>query len=334
MSRLKPRLKELNRRQEGGKPEKQTAKTGAASSQTKAAMPGALADVSSRGKLGVALACLLVGIVAYWPTLTQLVNTWNKEPDYSHGYLVVPLAALFMWVRRGSYPGLAASSPVLAIGLLATSLALRFVGARYFFTFMDGWSIVPWAAALVAAVGGWPLLKWSLPSVGFLIFMVPLPFRLEGQLSAPLQQIATKLSTTTLQMLGHPAFSEGNVILIGDEKLEVAQACSGLRLFVSVLALTYAYITVISRPWWEKLMLALAAVPIAIIANMARIVATGLLYECTKSEWARKLAHDSAGWGMILFAAAAFGLLLWYLKHLIVEEETVEIDSIVRRTAV
>jgi exosortase len=164
--------------------------------------------------------------------------------------------------------------------------------------------------------------------------MVPLPFRIEGQLSAPLQRIATKLSTAALQTLGQPAFDEGNVILLGEERLEVAQACSGLRLFVSVLALTYVYIAITHRQWWEKLLLALASIPIAIIANSARIVTTGLIYEATKSEWFRKLAHDSAGWGMILFAAAAFWLLLWFIGRVIQEEETADLATLVKQAKI
>jgi len=328
MARLKPRMKEPNRRPAG------EGKQGAKAAVAKPVVAPPVSAETFRAKIILVVACLVAGVIAYWPTLTQLANTWDKEPDYSHGYLVIPLAGLFMWLRRASFPGLSASSPVLAIGFLAVSLALRYIGARYFFTFMDGWSIVPWAAAVVAAIGGWPLFVWALPSIGFLIFMVPLPFRIEGQLSAPLQKIATKISTTTLQVLGQPAFAEGNRILLGDDKLEVAQACSGLRLFMSVMALTYVYITVISRPWWEKVLLALSAIPVAIISNSARIVATGLLYEVTKNEAARHFVHDSAGWGMIVFAAGLFALLLWYLKHIIVEEETVEIGSIVRRAAI
>ena len=286
------------------------------------------------GRLWVGGACLAAGLWVYWPALGELVRAWNTEPDYSHGFLVIPLAVLFLWFRRASFPGLTATSPVLAIVLLATSVALRAFGAKYFMTFMEGWSIVPWVAAVVVAIGGRPLLRWCLPSIGFLIFMVPLPFRIEGELSAPLQRIATKISTTALQLLGQPAFSEGNVILLGEERLEVAQACSGLRLFMSVLALTYAYIAIVVRPWWEKLILALAAIPIAIIANSARIVTTGLIYECTKSEWARSLAHDSAGWAMIVIAAVMFSLLLWYLKVLIYEEEIVDISTLVREARI
>src|SRR4029434_1076694 len=93
------------------------------------------------------------------------------------------------------------------------------------------------------------LLVWCLPSIGFLWFMVPLPFGWETMASLPLQKIATKLSCYALQLLGQPAFAEGNVILLGEHQLEVAQACSGLRLFISVLAVAYGYVAPLRRGW-------------------------------------------------------------------------------------
>jgi exosortase len=285
-------------------------------------------------QIAAGLLCLAAGVFAYWPTLAELVHAWNVEPDYSHGFLVIPLAILFLWMRRDSYPGFGASSPLLAAGLLAVSLVMRWVSARYYFSFLDGWSIVPWAAAVVAMLGGRPMLMWALPSIGFLGFMVPLPYSLEHELSGPLQRVATKLSTLALQTLGQPAFSDGNTILLGDERLLVAEACSGLRLFVSTLALTYAYITLIRRPWWEKAFLALTAIPIAIVSNATRIVVTGLLYQITDNEALRQMAHDYAGFGMIVLAAGLFWLVLWYLGKLIREDEAMDMASLVRKARI
>jgi exosortase len=281
------------------------------------------------------MACLALGLWAYWTTFLELVDTWNREQDYSHGFLVIPLALVFLWLRRSSFPGLAATSPLLGLGFLTTSLALRWVGARYFMFSLDGWSIIAWVASVISLLGGRPLLWWCLPSIGFLFFMVPLPYRLEIELSGPLQRVATKLSTLWLQLLGQPAFAEGNVILLGEDRLNVAQACSGLRLFVSTLALTYTYLAVIRRPLLDKCLLALAAVPIAIVSNSARIVATGLLYQLTDSVAARKVFHDYvAGWGMILLAAALFWLILWYLSKLLREEEEVDMASLLRKARI
>ena len=184
---------------------------------------------------------------------------------------------------------------------------------------------------MVWLFAGWRVLWWSLPSIMFLWFMVPLPFRFERALSLPLQGVATKLSCWILQFLGQPALAERHIILLGDNRLEVEQACSGLRIFVGILALAFAYVIVVRRSWWERALLLASAIPIALLANASRIVATGLLYQYASGEAARKFAHDAAGWVMILFAAGLFALVLWYLCRLVREVEMVEVGSLVRR---
>ena len=280
--------------------------------------------------LAWAAAILIAGIWAYWPTLVQIVKTWNREPDYSHGFLVVPVAIAFLFARRASYPGIGPSSYRLGLALLGCGLLLRYLGARFYMEFIDGYSILPWLAGAVAVLGGTRLLVWTLPSIGFLFFMIPLPFGIETMMSAPLQRVATKLTCLTLQTLGLSAFSEGNVVLIGEQRLEVAQACSGLRLFMTIVALAYAYIVLVRRTWWEKVILLAAVVPIAIVSNAARIITTGLLFQYTSGEWAHKFSHDFAGFAMIPLAAALFACVLWYLGKLIREDEVMDMSVLVR----
>ena len=277
-----------------------------------------------------ASALLLVGLWSYWPTLMEMVATWWREPDYSHGFLVIPVSIYCLWLKRATFPGWNATSPLLAVGLLIIALAMRFAGARFFYTFMDGWSILPWIASVVTAAGGVRLLLWCLPSIGFLFFMIPLPYAIGNEMSFPLQRIATKLSVLGLQTLGQPAFADGNVILLNTDRFEVAEACSGLRLFFSILALTYAYVAIIQRPWWEKAGLCLVAIPVAIISNATRIIATALLYQITTNEAIRQFAHDSAGWGTILFAGILLAGCLYYFRWLIQEEEEMDLAGLVR----
>jgi exosortase len=229
---------------------------------------------------------------------------------------------------------LQSTSPLLALVFFSISLALRHVGDALYFSFMDGWSILPWTAALVAILGGRPLLRWAWPSIVFLVFLIPLPFSIENEFSGPLQRTATTLSTAVLQFLGQPAFAEGNVILIGSERLGIAEACSGLKMFVGTLVLTYAYVVIIRRPWWEKLLVVLAAVPVAIISNVARIVATGFLYQWTTNAQIRTAVHDAAGIAMFLFAAVLFWLLLAYLRLLVREEEIMDMTTVVKQCRV
>ena len=286
------------------------------------------------------IALLAVVGWAYWPTLLGLVRTWDSSPDYSHGYLVVPLALYFLWARRERYPGLhwpaswsvAALWP-LAIGLLliVASIAVRWVGARYRLGAVDGWSMMIWVAGAVWVFGGWRLFRWSWPSVAFLFFMIPLPWRFERALSVPLQRVATEISTWTLQVLGQPAFAQGNVIMLGGQQLEVAEACSGLRILVGIAAIAFAYCVLIRNSWWKRLAVLLATIPVALTANAARVVVTALLYQLVSVEAGQKFSHDVVGWLMIPFAAALFALVVLYFDRLFPEVEAVEMSQLFAR---
>jgi exosortase len=285
-------------------------------------------------RMAIGVVLLAIGMWAYFPTLTEMVTAWEREPDYSHGFLVAPMAGIFLWLKRSSFPGFGKSSWLLGVSLVLASVAVRLFAGAFFFEAIDGWSMVLWLAGCVAVLFGAEVLRWAGPSIAFLIFMVPLPFRMEGMLSLPLQKVATKISCWGLQLLGQPAIAEGNTILLGDQHLEVAQACSGLRLFVSILALAFAYLMLVRRTWWEKLLLLASVIPIAIIANSTRIIVTGLLYQFVSSETAKHFSHDFAGWAMIPLAALFFWLVLWYLGKLFHEQLQMDIGSLVRRSDV
>ncbi len=268
---------------------------------------------------------------SYWSTLGGLVDIWNRVPDYSHGFLVLPLALVFLWARSDRMPEVAAGLAWPGLVLVALSAAMRVAAAWYYFEWLDGWSILLWVAGVVWLFLGRAFVWWSLPSIVFLLFMVRLPFKAELALSLPLQTVATHLSCWVLQILGQPALAEGHTIHLGQRTLEVEQACSGLRIFMGIAALAYAYVVIVRRTWWEKAILLASVIPIALIANVTRVVATGLLYQYVSGEAAQKFSHDAAGLIMIPYAAGLFALVLWYLGKLVPEVETVDMAEIVRR---
>jgi len=194
----------------------------------------------------------------------------------------------------------------------------------YYLLPLDGWTIPITMAGLVWLLYGWPCLKWSMSAIAFLWFMVPIPFRVESWLSVPLQGVATKFSTVALIFLGQPAISEGNTILLNEQTLFVEEACSGLRIFVGIFALAFAFILFSRWRWWQKGLVLLSVLPVAVIANVFRIVATGLLHQWFSSEAAHKFSHDIAGFVMIPLAAALFWLLLNYLDKLFPEVEDMQ----------
>jgi len=293
------------------------------------APPAPVSSTDIQFRLLFGALALVVGLWAYWPTLVEISGAWIREPDYAHGLLVVPIAIWFLWLRRASFPGFAAPEMGVGFALFGISLAVRYFGARFFMNFVDGYSIPIWIAAVVALMGGWQMLLWTLPSIGFLFFMIQLPFGIETALSYPLQRTATNLSCWILQLIGQPAFAVGNEILLGEHRLEVAQACSGLKLFMSITAMAYVYVVVVRRTWWEKTILFASLVPIAVVANSVRISAAGLLIQY--GLMAHEAADKFAGLVIMLpLAFVLFAFILWYLGKLIKVEEVMDISAIVR----
>jgi exosortase len=304
---------------------KRTRITDTPSSNAAETMPSGL----SNGSFPIASEWLVIGglvllassVWAYWPTLAAMVRQWLQQPDYSHGFLVVPLSIFFLWSRRSQLALRDLHPDPRGISLLMVAGAAR-VAANYFYLgALDGWTIPIWIAGIVWMVFGLKCLRWSLPAIVFLWFMVPIPFSAETMLSVPLQRIATRLSTGVLVMLGQPAIAEGNIIWVGDNKLFIEEACSGLRILVGIYALAFAFVLFSRWQWWQKALALVAALPIAILANVARVVVTGLLFQASTNEAARHFMHDFSGLAMIPFAAAMFWLLLIFLDHLFPEIE-------------
>jgi exosortase len=271
--------------------------------------------------------CVLASLLitwAYWPTWGQLISAWIQEPDYSHGWFVIPIVGYLLWNLNTTRPPFRAGFHSGGLLILLGVIFLRVISRWAFFDSMDGWTIPLALISLSWVVGGRAFFIWSLPAMLFLFFMVPLPFRVESELSRPLQWIATRSSTFILQLLGQPAISEGTTINLGEQTLEVERACSGLRIFVGVFALSYVYAMLARRNWWEGIFIVLASIPIALIANMARIVVTGLCYQWLSGDSARKFSHDLAGYFMILIAAGLFGFLVYYLRWLIQDAQALD----------
>jgi len=272
----------------------------------------------------------VVFLWSYWPTLAYLAHRWNVVADYSHGFLVPPLAIGFLWFRRARFPHGARGVGWAALVLLGLALAMRITGARCFLPAFDGWSIPLWLGSICLLFGGWRLLWWCLPSLGFLLFMVPLPYRVEGMLRVPLQQVATMLSCMFLQCLGQPALQEGTSIILEEQELDVADACSGLRILMGIVALATAYVILVEKPWWQKALLLASVVPVAISANVLRITLTGLLFQYVSGEVSRGFSHNVAGWFTNCIAATFFAAVLWCMSRLFVETEIVDSGELLR----
>lgn len=273
--------------------------------------------------LVVALLGLAVATAyAYWPTFTQLIHLWNTDDGYSHGYLVPAFSGWLLWYHRDRMPTMWRPRPILGIAIVAVALALRTLAAMRFNEWPEHISLLPYLIGIALAFGGWPLARYTVAAICFLAFMVRLPYRVEVSLGAPLQYLATIVSTFILQTIGLPAIAEGYTIHIRECRLEVVQACSGLKMLMTFFAFSTAACLVVRKPLGDKLVILASAAPIAIAVNVIRIVVTGVMQSQLSSEAAFHLFHDMAGWFMMPMALAFLGVELWILKHLIMELPT------------
>ena len=255
---------------------------------------------------------LLLGWL-YASILARLFLQWvgpNRDPNFEHG-IFVPLFALFvLWQdRRKLEPIVPAPSwtglPLVVLSLLM--LVLGVLGAELFFSRV---SLLILLAGLIVLFQGWMLFRAVLFPWAILILMIPIPSLILQQITFPLQLQAARLATGLLELVGVPVLRQGNVIVLASMPLDVAEACSGIRSLLTLvtLAIIYGYLT--ETRTWVRVVLALAAVPIAVAANSFRIFGTGLLVQYWDPDKAVGFFHAFSGW--LIFVVA---LIMLFAVH-------------------
>jgi exosortase len=275
------------------------------------------------------LALLVVGVLwVYWPALYRISQRWSAA-QYSHGWLVPFFSLFLLWQRRHYLSEVEWRPSGWGFGFLGVAVLMRLTDGFFYIPWLDYYSLLPCLAGLCLLVGGWTALRWAGPSIAFLFFMMPLPYMVETAWAYRLRLIATVTSTFALQTLGLPALADGTDIYINDQVLEIAPACSGMGMLLIFFAISSAIILAIKRPWLDKLLILLSAIPIAVVANIVRITITALLYELSAhfdNAWlhrkANDLFHDGAGYLMMVVALVLLLIEIKILDRLLIPVET------------
>lgn len=198
-------------------------------------------------------------------------------------------------------------------------LAVRLAGELFFFEWLEMVSLLPVLAGVALLLGGRPALRWSCPSIGFLVFMFPQLHRVETGPSRPLQAVANRISTCALPTVGLPTFAEGNVIFVNEASVGVVEACNGPGMLILFFALATTGAIPVRKPLLDKLVIVASAVPIAVLANVVRIVANSVLLEVAGRRWADLVFHDLARWLIFLWPWACSGSSSRLLSCLLVD---------------
>ncbi len=269
---------------------------------------GRFLTTSRAGTVGsLALLSALV-LVLYGRVLEAMVQQWWSDPNYGHGFLVPIFAAYILWrerSRRREGP-IQTSNWGLPIMLFAIGLLiLGTLGSEHFTARI---SMLVLITGIIVFLVGWQALRSVAFPMAYLVFMIPLPAILYYQLTFPLQLLASRLGASGLVALGVPTIREGNLLILPNCTLEVVEACSGVRSLLSLLAAVVGYVYLAEEGNWKRGILITLTVPIVIVSNGFRLVATGelsFLYgPSVDSGW----VHTALG--LVFFGLAFLSILL------------------------
>lgn len=259
---------------------------------------------------------LLVALASFGPGLRFMAASWQAVPEYSHGFMVPLVSAFLVWQKsdvlrgmplRGAWSGLWLVAAALALGLLGELSAVRFISQYGFVVAVFGVAVccIGWRGTRVLAV---PL--------GFLFLMVPLPQFLLRDMSQQLQLVSSQIGVGLIRGFGISVFLEGNVIDLGNYKLQVADACSGLRYLFPLVVLGCLAACFFEAAWWKRAVLVASTVPLTIVTNSLRIGLIGVTVEHWGPQMAEGLLHDFEGWFVFMICLVLLAVEMSLLARL------------------
>jgi exosortase len=238
----------------------------------------------------------------YGPVLARLWSQWLADENYSHGVLIVPIAALLAWRQRERLRNTPRNPSPSGLVLVLGSLALLVAGSLAAELFTTRVSLLGVLAGAVVFVYGWRHLRAIAFPIAFLLFMIPLPTLLVDPATQSLQLVASGLGERLLRAADIPVLRDGNILTLPTITLNVTDACSGIRSLMSLLAVTtlVAYLDDLSMMW--RVVLTATAVPLAITLNGLRVAFTGIAASRISPAMARGFVHEASGWAIFVVA--------------------------------
>jgi len=312
--------------------------------------------------------CLKILLVAgllgalFRTEIGEMVHLWLTDPSWSHGFLIPLFSLYFVNQKRREILGLEyVRDPLLELlagrrpqrllsnqtranyfGLLLLLMILAFyvfnVVSPAGYAYLRPISMIAAAGAVVLFLGGWRLIRYTWLPIAFFVFAIPLPRRYYFGLTMPMRQLAASVSTALMNLIPElKATASGAVIDVVyrgqrlEPSLDVEDACSGMRLLMAFLALGVAMAYLHERPLWQRIILLISTVPIAIFCNIVRVTVTGFLYVLVGQQYAQGIYHDLLGLAMLPLAFGLYGLLAWFMASLFIDEEAESREDVIVR---
>jgi exosortase len=268
----------------------------------------------------------------------SIVQRWLTDSSWSHGFLIPLFSLYFINQKKNEILTVLPKSNYLGLVFLICSLILYLLFVFvYRFGYLMDIMIIPAIGSMVLFIGGWKLIKYTWLPVIYIFFAIPIPTRIYNDLTIPLRAHDAQIAAVFLNLVkGLEANASGVIIDIVykgvklEPGLDVAEACSGMRLLMAFLALGVAMAYLHDRRIWQRLVLMASTIPIAILCNIVRVVITAFIYVLWDPRYAQGIYHDMLGMAMLPLAFGLYGALAWFMSNLVVDE-TVQKEVIIRR---
>ncbi len=284
-------------------------------------------------------------LIAYWGGISELIVRWDKQEEYSHGYMLPFITLYFIWLKKDQIRQSEFSGSWLSLFIVIPALTIFLIGEVSALFILIQYSLIAVLFGIAISIMGWPDVKPVLIPLLLLVFAIPLPYFLEASLSANLQLLSSKLGVAFIRLCDIPVYLEGNVIDLGAYKLQVVEACSGLRYLFPLMGLGFITAYMFDTSLWKRVVIFLSTIPITLMMNSFRIGVIGVLVDVWGISMAEGFLHDFEGW--IVFMAC-MGILfiemfilikigkkdsrpLSELFGLVYTDELVEVDNSLER---
>jgi exosortase D (VPLPA-CTERM-specific) len=251
--------------------------------------------------LCLALAAALIG---FGDALFELVRRWRAQEEYSHGFLIPLVTAGMLWTRREALHAALGRPSWAGPVLILFAMLLHVTGELSAIYILSQIGFVVTLLGIVLGIGGYSLFKVTFIPIAFLFFAIPLPYFIDASLSLQLQLISSQLGVFFIKLFDIPVYLEGNIIDLGYYKIQVVEACSGLRYLFPLLSLGFLATYMFRAPVWQRAIVFLSTIPITIIMNGLRIGLVGVTVDHWGSAAADEVLHWFEGWAIFLACAA------------------------------
>jgi len=276
--------------------------------------------------------------------IRDVVERWLTDSSWSHGFLIPCFSLYFLNQHREKILNIRAKPNYVGLVLLLCLLAMHVVNKASMsgYAYLRPMAMIATLGAVVLFLGGWMVIRHTWLPIAFLAFAVPLPQRLYFELTLPMRLLAAKVAAAVLGLVGGLETTLKGVVIgivykgeVLKPDLNVAEACSGMRLLMAFVALGVAMAYLHYRPMWQRLVMLASTIPIAVLCNTIRVTVTGFIFVLIHPKYTQGIYHDALGLLMLPLAFALYGFIAWFMTGLFVDEgDTPAPDIVIRKSNV